>query len=41
MHLTGEDFAAACQRSGGIFEKDKVMGGNGHLTYCASAANFD
>jgi hypothetical protein len=26
MHLTGEDFAAACQPSGGIFEKDKVMG---------------
>jgi hypothetical protein len=41
MHLTGEDFAAACQPSGGIFEKDKVMGGNGHLTYCASVANFD
>ena len=28
MHLIGEDFAVACQPSGGIFEKDKVMGGN-------------
>jgi hypothetical protein len=41
MHLTGEDFAAACQPSGGIFEKDQSNGGNGHLTYCASVANFD